>query len=339
MTLQSGLVPATQSTDTTPPVSTITSPANGASLTQNQGVTITGTATDTGGQVAGVEVSTDGGTTWHPATGTTNWSYNWTPGLPGSYTIKGRAVDDSLNMETPGAGVSVTVAASPYVCLFSASDTPGVVSVNDPNPVELGVKFQSSQAGTIIGIRFYKGPSNTGTHVGNLWSNSGGLLTSATFSNESSGGWQQVNLSSPMPISANTIYVVSYHTNGNYSADNDYYDTNPKTNGPLTAPATGNVSPGNGVYTYGSSSSFPSNNYLGSNYWVDVVFNPGGSGGYQPPIAKDDSGFVTNENTQLPSKTRSCWPMTVTPTATPIPCRSYPLAIRPTGLSPTIVAR
>ena len=41
-------------------------------------VTITGTATDTGGGVvAGVEVSTDGGATWHRATGTTTWTYTW----------------------------------------------------------------------------------------------------------------------------------------------------------------------------------------------------------------------------------------------------------------------
>jgi hypothetical protein len=113
--------------------------------------------------------------------------------------------------------------------------------------------------------------------VGNLWTNSGTLLSSATFSNESSGGWQQVNLSKPVPISANTIYVASYHTNGNYSADKDYFVTNPKTNGPLTAPATGSISGGNGVYAYGSSSSFPTNNYLGSNYWVDVVFKPASS--------------------------------------------------------------
>jgi hypothetical protein len=39
--------------------------------------------------------------------------------------------------------------------------------------VELGVKFQSSVAGTITAIRFYKGPQNTGTHVGNLWSAAG----------------------------------------------------------------------------------------------------------------------------------------------------------------------
>ena len=43
-------------------------------------VTLTGTATDAGGGVvAGVEVSTDGGTTWHPATGTTSWTYAGPP--------------------------------------------------------------------------------------------------------------------------------------------------------------------------------------------------------------------------------------------------------------------
>ena len=43
-------------------------------------VTVTGTATDTGGGVvAGVEVSTDDGTTWHRASGTGSWTYTWTP--------------------------------------------------------------------------------------------------------------------------------------------------------------------------------------------------------------------------------------------------------------------
>lgn len=160
--------------------------------------------------------------------------------------------------------------------LFSASDTPGTLSVNDPNSVEIGVKFRSSQGGTITGIRFYKGPNNIGTHVGRLWSSSGSLLSPAvTFTNETSSGWQQVNLSNPVQITANTIYVVSYHTNGNYSADYNYFNT-PKTNGPLTAPDTNSVG-GNGVYAYGSTSSFPTNTFLGSNYWVDVVFNPASS--------------------------------------------------------------
>ena len=50
-----------------------------------------------------------------------------------------------------------------------------------PSSVELGFKFTSSVSGEITGIRFYKGPQNTGTHIGDLWSADGTLLASATF--------------------------------------------------------------------------------------------------------------------------------------------------------------
>jgi len=108
-TLQAGLVAATQTTDTAKPSSTITSPASGATVDSGVPVTITGTASDSGGQVGGVEVSTDNGATWHPATGRGTWSYTWTPAAPGATTIKSRATDDSGNIEVPGAGISVTV--------------------------------------------------------------------------------------------------------------------------------------------------------------------------------------------------------------------------------------
>jgi probable HAF family extracellular repeat protein len=164
--------------------------------------------------------------------------------------------------------------------LFNASDSPATTTENDPNPVELGVKFQSSVAGTITAIRFYKGPQNTGTHVGNLWSAVGMLLATATFSSESTSGWQQVNLSSPIAITPGTTYVVSYHTNrGLYSVNNNYF-TSAHANGPLMA-SDSSSSGGNGVYAYGNTSNFPTSTYLGSNYWVDVVFNassPPGSG-------------------------------------------------------------
>src|SRR5215470_14028913 len=81
-TLESGLVRVAQSNDTTPPTSTITSPSAGATFTNGSTVTISGTAKDTGGGVlAGVEVSTDGGSTWHPVTTmsaaatSVTWSY------------------------------------------------------------------------------------------------------------------------------------------------------------------------------------------------------------------------------------------------------------------------
>ena len=54
--------------DTTPPTSTITSPGRNANVADGAQVTVSGTATDTGGGVVGgVEVSTDGGdlASWH----------------------------------------------------------------------------------------------------------------------------------------------------------------------------------------------------------------------------------------------------------------------------------
>ena len=158
-----------------------------------------------------------------------------------------------------------------HVSLFNPSDKPSTVTDNDPHAVDLGVKFQASTAGTITGIRFYKGSKNTGTHIGDLWSASGTLLASATFTNETASGWQQVNFSTPVSITAGTTYIASYHTNvGEYSINNNYF-ANAHTNGPLTAPSS-SASGGNGVYAYSSSNLFPTSTSNASNYWVDAVF-------------------------------------------------------------------
>ena len=302
-TLQSGLVAATTSTDTTAPHSTINSPGN---VTQQQLVAITGTAADSGGGlVAGVEVSTDNGVTWHPATGTTSWTYNWWPQAPGTYQIKSRATDDSLNTETPGAGVSVTVTPAASVSLFNPNATspygggnaPAVVGpVLDTNAVELGVKFQTAAAGSVTGIRFYKNPWNTGTHYGNLWTASGTLLGSVQFTGETASGWQQANLASAIPLTPGTTYIVSYHSSGgNYSADSGYFST-PRTSGALTAPASG----GNSVFAYGAANSvFPANSGGLDNYWVDVIFARSGGAGNLPPTANNVSGLVATMNTPL----------------------------------------
>ena len=95
-----------------PPSSAIQSPASGATVTGPVCV-VTGTATDyssTG--LKSVEVSTDGGRTWKKTTGTTFWSYSWAPPASGgNRTLLNRATDNAGNVETPGAGVPVTVAA------------------------------------------------------------------------------------------------------------------------------------------------------------------------------------------------------------------------------------
>ena len=61
-TRQSDLDIAAASTDASDPVSVITFPVQGATLPSNSSITVTGTASDAGGIVTVVEVSTDGGT-------------------------------------------------------------------------------------------------------------------------------------------------------------------------------------------------------------------------------------------------------------------------------------
>ncbi len=156
--------------------------------------------------------------------------------------------------------------------IWPANPTPTTLQDPDTNPVELGVKFRSSVNGYICGIRFYKGTNNTGTHVGKLWNVSGGTpLATATFTNETATGWQQVNFASPVAITANTVYVASYYApNGRYSTNNNYF-TAGVTSGSLYALADGENG-GNGVYGYLAGGGFPANTYQKENYWVDVLF-------------------------------------------------------------------
>ncbi|WP_051242281.1 DUF4082 domain-containing protein [Azohydromonas australica] len=173
---------------------------------------------------------------------------------------------------------SFTTAAAP-VCPcsgWSGTATPTNPSDPDPGAVELGVKFRVDTDGFITGIRFYKGTGNTGTHVANLWSLDGRRLATAQFVNETASGWQQVSFSTPVPVSANTIYVASYFApNGHYAGDNNFFSTKGVDSGPVHLLQNGlSDSGGNGVYAYGTSSSYPSQTYLASNYWVDVVFKP-----------------------------------------------------------------
>jgi hypothetical protein len=271
--LQAGLVPATASTDTIAPTSTIASLPDGVTVQAGNSITISGTAIDTGGIVGGVEVSVDGGTTWHPATGRANWSYTWTPQTTGAVTIQSRAVDDSANLETSGAIATITVGTRTCPCsTWNDTVTPVVTAKPDPNAVEVGVKFKSDINGYIAGIRFYKGSENTGTHVGNLWTSSGQKLATAIFTNETASGWQQVNFAQPVAITANTVYVASYHTSvGYYSISEGYFANTSVNSSPLHFLRDGE-SGGNGVYKYGASG-FPTNSYRSSNYWVDVVFS------------------------------------------------------------------
>lgn len=290
-TLVASLALATQSTDTLKPTSSISSPSVGGSFLEGQHVTITGTAQDTGGGIiAGVEISTDGGQHWFKATGKENWSYNWVVQASGTYTIMSRAVDDSVNMETPSTGKQVTVALPATASLWTLAATPVTETAIDRDGVELGLRFQSTTNGSVQGIRFYKGFYNIGEHVVSLWKADGTLLATGISTGESLAGWQTVMFSSPIQIAAGTTYVASYHSNGFYSVTDNYFGT-PYSNGLLKAVD------GGGAYIYSANAgTFPGNSPAGSNYWVDVVFDAEPN---SMPMATDDSGYSVSRNGTL----------------------------------------
>ncbi len=247
-------------------------------------MTISGSATDSGGGVvAGVEVSTDGGHSWHfadmtgPASTTVNWTYSWIADGSPSTQIMSRATDDSGNIETPGAGVTLNVSCP---CSIFGNQTPLTPDDGDPSSVEVGMKFQSSTYGQITGIRFYKAAGNTGTHVGSLWDANGNLLTQVTFTNETASGWQNATFASAVTVMPNTTYVVGYLApNGHYSGDSGWFYPAPSPpptgggsyNSPPLSAVPNNTSV-NGLYAYTNSSVFPTSTFQASNYWVDVDF-------------------------------------------------------------------
>ncbi len=266
-TIMSGMVASTKTSDTVGPTVAVTAPASGSALTNGAAVTVSGTATDTGGGVvAGVEVSMDGGTTWHPATGQTSWTYSGYITGRGAGGIKVRATDDSANI---GATASLPVSISCPCSLFG-DQVPAVPSTTDTNAVELGVRFVPSETGYVNGIRFYKGTANTGSHTGSLWTSSGALLATGSFTGESASGWQTLTFPEAVPVDSGTTYIASYYApNGRYAATSGYFYGQDHVAPPLRAKGT-DSNESNGVYNLGAG--FPTSTYGASNYWVDVLF-------------------------------------------------------------------
>ncbi|MCS7014882.1 MAG: Ig-like domain-containing protein [Gemmatales bacterium] len=156
-TLQASLVAATPSTDVLAPNIVISNPS-GMTIQVNSVLTLQGSASDAGGGVvAGVEVSWDGGRSWHPAQGTDSWRYEWRSPIPGTYQLLARAIDDSVNIGgavsivvhvtsddvTPPAITNVTIDAKPTQAIISwLTNEPADTLVaygRDPNNLQSSV--------------------------------------------------------------------------------------------------------------------------------------------------------------------------------------------------------
>jgi hypothetical protein len=199
---------------------------------------------------------------------------------PGTQSL---TVTDIANAQLTGtqSGISVSTTAPPpsTESIWGTSYSPTVNSSYQGSPgqtFELGVQFESNVGGEVTGVLFYKQRGTSGTNVGHLWSSSGNLLASVTFTNETSSGWQEANFPNAVTIQANTFYTISYDTGSPlFYFDAGYFSNGGVTNGNLTAPAStdiGGTVLDNGVYNYGGY--FPVASQYQANFWVDVVFSP-----------------------------------------------------------------
>jgi hypothetical protein len=297
-TLMAGLSPASASTDTQAPTVTITSPAANSTVADGSQVILTGTASDVGGKVAAVEVSTDGGTTWHRANGTTSWTYTIITSGVTDQTVFVRGVDDSVNIGSTPTSLHLNLTGQ--ASLFGA-EVPAVPAANDSSAVEVGVRVVPHDDGFITGVRFYKGAANTGTHTGSLWSSTGTRLATGTFINETGTGWQTLTFAAPVAVTANTTYIASYYApSGHYAADNWAFIYSGISSGPLSSPRSGDVG-GNGLYRSGSG--FPTSSFQAANYYVDVLF-------------QDESTVVPTVLSNSPGTNAQYVPVSAHPSAT-----------------------
>jgi hypothetical protein len=207
-----------------------------------------------------------------------------------------------------GAIVYMTFAATSDYSFWAGTVHPGHIA-GGTKPIELGLRFSSSAAGSVTGVRFYKGAGNTGTHTGHLWDTNGKALASATFSKETATGWQTVTFSKAVAISAGHEYIVSYYSpKGHFAYDSAYFKGKKLVTKALTAPAATTGKP-NGIFHNGASGFPASSSTHDYNYGVDVVFRPNA-------VA-----------TPTPKPTATATPKpTTAPTATPKPTPVVPTA-------------
>jgi hypothetical protein len=172
--------------------------------------------------------------------------------------------------------ITVSEGRSQAISIFGDTLPSNAVQEN-LSPRTLGVKFWSSQSGTVSAIRFYRGTTSPLGYVASLYSASGSVLGSVTMATESHPvpGWQVATFAAPISISPNTTYVAAYYVPSGEYIKVPQGLTQGVTTGPLTAPASTAVG-GNGVvHIHGLG--FPTKTWQNTNFLTDVLFTPAGA--------------------------------------------------------------
>jgi hypothetical protein len=105
-----------------------------------------------------------------PATGTTSWTYAWIAHGNPSTVVKVRAVDDSGNLQTPGAAPRSR--QLPVLAVGTSTRSRAPTSTPATDAGEVGSSSRPT-ASARHRRALLQGATNTGTHIGSLWSTDG----------------------------------------------------------------------------------------------------------------------------------------------------------------------
>lgn len=246
-------------------VVSLTSPSANAPFTAPGLITLTAGLTGDSSSVTNVEFYAGATKIGDDAVTPCNWVW---PNVPvGSYTLTARAVGSNF-LSVTSAPVNITLFAPGGIAYLIFGTNSATGGSDKDADYELGTKFRSTQAGTITALRVWRATGGPTNFPARLWTGTGTLLASNTISAPSQNAWAEAALSSPVPISSNTTYVVSYSVSaGQYYQANNQGLSNAVVNGPLSTVAGG----ANGVYAT-TKGVFPTQTYQNSCYYADVRF-------------------------------------------------------------------
>ncbi len=159
-----------------PPAVTITSPANGATLTLPGSMTIAATATDPENRMASVDFYA--GTTLIRRDTTAPYTATWSPTTSGTYTLSATA-HDTDGGSSPSGGISVTVSAAnrPPTVTVSAGAGPFVAPATIPLTATA-----SDPEGQLARVEFFSGTTRLGTDTTAPYSFSWTGVAAGTYS-------------------------------------------------------------------------------------------------------------------------------------------------------------
>jgi hypothetical protein len=179
------------------------------------------------------------------------------------------------------------------------STTMPTISAGDNTAVSLGLQFRVSAPARLLAILWWQPTNNKATDdrtVALFSSSTGytGTLVAGPQTQPVAGtGWQTVTLERPVLLSANTTYLATvFHPGGMYPAIGGYYTSaggpgygsgSGITTGVVTVPS--NTTALNGrqnAYAYAPTLSFPTEEFNGTMYGVDILVDDDTSGGTAP---------------------------------------------------------